>query len=55
MILSLNSEYYLNQRQLIEVCNGEMWCFLCGTDRIRKYLDELRLQRVNTSMGGGRS
>jgi hypothetical protein len=48
MILRVNSEYFLKQRQPVDLCNGEVWCFLCGTDWILKYyLDELRLQRVN--------
>jgi hypothetical protein len=31
----------------VDLCNGEVKCFLCGTDRILKYfLDEFLLQRV---------
>jgi hypothetical protein len=49
MILSVNSYYFLKQRQPVDLCNGEVWCFLRGTDLILKYyLDELRLQGVNT-------
>jgi hypothetical protein len=52
MILTVNSDYFLKQRQLVDLCNGEVLCFLCGTDWILKYyLDDLslslRLQRVN--------
>jgi hypothetical protein len=47
MILTVNSDYFLKQRQPVDLCNGEVLCFLCGTDRILiYYLDELRLQRV---------
>jgi hypothetical protein len=49
MILRVNSDYFLNQRQPADLCNGEALCFLCGTDWILKYyLDELRLQRVKS-------
>jgi hypothetical protein len=48
MILHVNSDYFLEQRQPVYLCNGEVSCFLCGTDWIIKYyLDELRLQTVN--------
>jgi hypothetical protein len=32
MILSVNSDYFLKQHQLVDLCNGEALCFLCGTD-----------------------
>jgi hypothetical protein len=32
MVLSVNSDYFLKQRQVVDVCNGEVWCFLRGTD-----------------------
>jgi hypothetical protein len=31
-ILTVNSDYFLKQRQPTDLCNGEVWCFLCGTD-----------------------
>jgi hypothetical protein len=37
MILSVNSDYFLNQRWQTDLRNGEVLCFLCGTDRIIKY------------------
>jgi hypothetical protein len=48
-ILNVNSsDYFLKQSQSVDLRNGEVLCFLCGTDWILKYyLDELRLQRVN--------
>jgi hypothetical protein len=50
MILRVNSDYFINQRYPVDLCNGEELCFLCGTDLILKYyLDELRLQRVNST------
>jgi hypothetical protein len=43
MILSVNTDYFLEQRWNIDVCNGEVLCFLWGTEWILKcYLDELR-------------
>jgi hypothetical protein len=46
MILSISKDHFLEQNQQIYLCNGEVLCFLCGTDCILKcYLDELRLQR----------
>jgi hypothetical protein len=41
MILAVNSDYFLKQRQQVDLCNGEVLYFLCGTD-------ELRLQKANT-------
>jgi hypothetical protein len=32
MILSVNSDYFLKQRFPVDLCNGEVLCFLCGTD-----------------------
>jgi hypothetical protein len=50
MVLTINSDYFLKQRQPVDLCDGEVLCFLCGTDWILKYyLDEIRLQRVNVS------
>jgi hypothetical protein len=40
VILSVNSDYFLKQRQPVDLCNGEVLCFLCGTDWILKcYLE----------------
>jgi hypothetical protein len=48
MIFTWNSDYVLEQRYQIDVCNGNGLCSLWGTDWILKYyLDELRLHRVN--------
>jgi hypothetical protein len=45
MILSVNSYYFRKQRKPVDLCNGEVWCFLCGTDWILKYyLDEHELK-----------
>jgi hypothetical protein len=47
MILTVNSDYFLKQYYVVDLCNGEELYFLCGTDWILKYyLDELRLQRI---------
>jgi hypothetical protein len=47
MILSVNRDYFLKQHQSVNLCNGEVLSFLCGTDWILKYyVDELWLQRV---------
>jgi hypothetical protein len=32
MILRLNSDYFPKQHQPVDLCNGEVLCFLCGTD-----------------------
>jgi hypothetical protein len=51
--LSVNSDYFLKQRELVDICNGEVCCFLCGTDRILKcHSDDLRLQRVKITCQG---
>jgi hypothetical protein len=43
MILGVNSVYFFKQHQPVELCNGEVWCSLWGTDWILKYyLDELK-------------
>jgi hypothetical protein len=48
MILWINIDYFHKQHQPVDLCNGGVLCFLCGTDWIVKYyLDELRLQRIN--------
>jgi hypothetical protein len=48
MIISQSTDYFLKQRQSVDLCNGKVWCSLLGTDWILKYyLDELRLQRVD--------
>jgi hypothetical protein len=48
MILSLNGDYILEQHQPVDLCNGEVWCSLWGTDNFLKYYkDELRLYRVS--------
>jgi hypothetical protein len=45
-LLGANSDYFLEQSQQIDLCNGEVWCTLWGTDWIHKYyLDVLRLQK----------
>jgi hypothetical protein len=47
MSLGVNSDYFLKQQQAVDLCNGEVWCCLWGTDWILKYLlDELQLQMV---------
>jgi hypothetical protein len=53
MILNVNSDYFLKQRQPVDLCNGEVWCFLCSTVWILKcYLYELRLQCVKYKTDG---
>jgi hypothetical protein len=43
MILTVNSDYFRIQRLPVDLCNGEVLCFLCGKDWIIKYyLDELQ-------------
>jgi hypothetical protein len=32
MILSENSDYFLEQQKPIDIFNGEVLCFLCGKD-----------------------
>jgi hypothetical protein len=32
MILTVTRDYFLKQRQPDDFCNGEVLCFLCGTD-----------------------
>jgi uncharacterized protein with PQ loop repeat len=32
MILTVNSGYFLKHRYPVDLCNGEVLCFLCGTD-----------------------
>jgi hypothetical protein len=32
----LNGDYILKQRQPVDLCNGEVWCSLWGTDWILK-------------------
>jgi hypothetical protein len=46
MILTVNSDYFRKQREEADICNGEVLCFVWDTDRILKYLDDLRLQIV---------
>jgi hypothetical protein len=42
MILRVNCQCYFKRHQPLDLCNGKVWCFLCGTDWIFKYyLDEL--------------
>jgi hypothetical protein len=49
MILAANGNCILEQHQPVHLCNGEMLCFLQGTDIMFKYyLDELQLQVVKT-------
>jgi hypothetical protein len=44
VILSINRDYFLKQRQPPDVCSGQVLCFLCGTDWILKYyLEALRM------------
>jgi hypothetical protein len=48
MFLTVNIEHFLKHGYLVNLCNGEVLCFLCGTGWILKYyLDEFRIQRVN--------
>jgi hypothetical protein len=45
-ILRENSDHFLKQHFPANLCNGEVLCFLCGTDWILKYyLDELLFSR----------
>jgi hypothetical protein len=45
MIFSAKRDYFLKQHKKIYLCNGEVWCFIFGTDWIIKYhLRELRPQ-----------
>jgi hypothetical protein len=45
VILSVNKDYLLKRRYPVDLCNGEVWYSLWGTDWIFKYcVDELRLQ-----------
>jgi hypothetical protein len=47
MILTINRDYFLKQHQPVNLCNGNVLCFLCGKEWILKYyLDELWFQRV---------
>jgi hypothetical protein len=32
VIVRRNSDYFLKQRLPVDICNGEAFCFLCGTD-----------------------
>jgi hypothetical protein len=32
MILTVNRDYFLKQHQPVDLCNGKVLCFLCGTD-----------------------
>jgi hypothetical protein len=36
MILRINSDHFLKQHQPVDLCNGEVWCSLWGTDWILK-------------------
>jgi hypothetical protein len=48
MILTVNSDYLLIQRQPVDRCNGEVWCSLWGTCWILKYYsDDLRCMRYH--------
>jgi hypothetical protein len=45
MPLSVNRVCFLKQHQQVGICNGEVWCFLCGKDyTLKYYLDELQLE-----------
>lgn len=47
MILAVNRNYFLKKHRLVDLCYGEVLCFLCCTEFIVKnYLHELRLHRV---------
>jgi hypothetical protein len=47
MIPNVNSDYFLKQRQPIDLCNGEVLCFLYDTELIIKYFHELlRLKMI---------
>jgi hypothetical protein len=50
VILRMNSDHFLKQHLPVDLWNGEVLCFLCGTAWILKYYsEELRPQRVNIS------
>jgi hypothetical protein len=49
IILRMNSDYFLEQHQPADLCNGEVLCFICGKNWIFKYyLDELRRELLKT-------
>jgi hypothetical protein len=33
-ILTVNSDYFLKQRYPVDLCNGEVRCFLCGKNDV---------------------
>jgi len=37
MVLTVNSDYFVERRYPADLCNGEMWCSVWGTDWILKY------------------
>jgi hypothetical protein len=37
MMLSINSNYFLNEHQQVHLCNGGVQYFPCGTVQILKY------------------
>jgi hypothetical protein len=48
MVHSVSTDKFFKQNKPVDYCNGEVWCFPSGTDRISKYyLVEFRLQRGN--------
>jgi hypothetical protein len=40
MVATLNSHYLLKHHQPADLCNGEVWCFLWGTDWILKCYED---------------
>jgi hypothetical protein len=32
MVISVNRDHFLKQHEPVDLCNDEVWCFLCGTD-----------------------
>jgi hypothetical protein len=45
MVLTISSDYFLKQHWPVDICNGDVLCFLCGRNWIFKYyLDKLWLQ-----------
>jgi hypothetical protein len=48
MVQAINSDYILKHRYPVDLCNGEVWCSLWGTDWTFK--DELRFQTVNDEL-----
>jgi hypothetical protein len=55
MILSVNSDYFLECYQPVDLCNGKVLCFRCGMGWILKYcFDEHHLPNVKEGVNYGR-